>query len=408
MKRIYLLVLIALLITACYVSGPVEEFLDGKFGDYVSFYYSTATKYTKTVRIVYKGENPSNYLKIYYTTDGSTPSKSSDYCYGPSCSLELFNGTELKVIIDDIGSYPVFTYNVPGNIDGMVSISSGYYSSTQSEITINVVGGGVADYWYYTVDGSTPDGNDDYIYYGGSRTIIVNKGATISVRGCITYPKAYSSVITYEVPSVNCIGDKGPAGGIIFYDKGYYSDGWRYLEAAPRDLAVYSGVPSVDYYDSVYLDKEFIFGNYLPDGSISCVYVNGTDTYSENNCTQLDIGTGKKNTDLLVAAMGESAYSHEYGSEKDENYAALLCSNLDYNGYDDWFLPSRGELRLMYDNLIKNGLGSFSNYARYWSSSESSGSSYSSWYMSNFDNEKGVSYTIVRRTEMRVRPCRAF
>ena len=29
------------------------------------------------------------------------------------------------------------------------------------------------------------------------------------------------------------IGDVGPAGGYIFFDKGYYSDGWRYLEAAP-------------------------------------------------------------------------------------------------------------------------------------------------------------------------------
>ena len=28
------------------------------------------------------------------------------------------------------------------------------------------------------------------------------------------------------------IGDTGPAGGIVFYDKGRVSDGWRYLEAA--------------------------------------------------------------------------------------------------------------------------------------------------------------------------------
>ncbi|GHU33390.1 hypothetical protein FACS1894172_11810 [Spirochaetia bacterium] len=32
---------------------------------------------------------------------------------------------------------------------------------------------------------------------------------------------------------VYVIGDTGPAGGLIFYDKGDYSDGWRYLEVAP-------------------------------------------------------------------------------------------------------------------------------------------------------------------------------
>lgn len=34
------------------------------------------------------------------------------------------------------------------------------------------------------------------------------------------------------------IGDRGPAGGWIFNDKGYYSDGWRYFEAAPHDVLV--------------------------------------------------------------------------------------------------------------------------------------------------------------------------
>jgi hypothetical protein len=32
------------------------------------------------------------------------------------------------------------------------------------------------------------------------------------------------------------IGDTGPAGGIVFYDKGDNSDGWQYLEAAPPDF----------------------------------------------------------------------------------------------------------------------------------------------------------------------------
>jgi len=46
-----------------------------------------------------------------------------------------------------------------------------------------------------------------------------------------------------SVPAINAqggrsykVGDKGPAGGIVFYDKGDNSDGWQYLEAAPPDF----------------------------------------------------------------------------------------------------------------------------------------------------------------------------
>ena len=46
-----------------------------------------------------------------------------------------------------------------------------------------------------------------------------------------------------SVPSGNAqeshsykVGDTGPAGGLVFYDKGDDSDGWQYLEAAPPDF----------------------------------------------------------------------------------------------------------------------------------------------------------------------------
>ncbi|MDR1231647.1 MAG: hypothetical protein LBK61_09630, partial [Spirochaetaceae bacterium] len=69
-------------------------------------------------------------------------------------------------------------------------------------------------------------------------------------------------------------------------------------------------------------------------------------------------GTGKANTQRIIAAL------EERGAEG----AALLCTELDINGYTDWFLPSRDELYLMYQNLKAKGRGGFGS-GRYWSSS---------------------------------------
>lgn len=71
------------------------------------------------------------------------------------------------------------------------------------------------------------------------------------------------------------------------------------------------------------------------------------------------IGTGNQNTIDIV----NNCY--------DDSCAASICSDLVLNSYEDWFLPSKEELILMYDNLYLNNLGSFSA-DDYWSSSEKS------------------------------------
>ena len=154
------------------------------------------------------------------------------------------------------------------------------------------------------------------------------------------------------------IGDVGPAGGYIFYDKGSYSDGWRYLEAAPYDLS-----------------ETYEFGGY------------GTTIGNTSEA----VGTGKSNTEAIIKRLGSGTY------------ATKACSDYAYNGYDDWFLPSNDELKLMYTNLHKTGLGNFKN-VWYWSSSEDD-YCYNAWTL-DFDDGLNDSFERIRR--MSVRPIRSF
>jgi TolB-like protein len=119
----------------------------------------------------------------------------------------------------------------------------------------------------------------------------------------VPVPVAPPAPITYK------IGDTGPAGGFIFYDKGTSSGGWRYLEAAPADLGK----------SKWQSDPRDVAG------------------------TKDTIGSGKQNTQLI----GENGR------------AVLLCQQSSQGGFRDWFLPSKTELDLMYINLKMKDLGNF-------------------------------------------------
>jgi len=98
----------------------------------------------------------------------------------------------------------------------------------------------------------------------------------------------------------------GPAGGFVFYDKGNYSDGWRYLEASPKDA-----------------------------GTVGRNYLIGECTGGSSS-----IGKGKQNTDLIIAM-------HITENDDGVGRAVQLCSEFNYGGYNDWFLPSKDELTQM-------------------------------------------------------------
>ena len=68
--------------------------------------------------------------------------------------------------------------------------------------------------------------------------------------------------------------------------------------------------------------------------------------------------------------------------------AADICVNLVLSGYTDWFLPSKDELNLMYQNIGQGnalGLGNVGGFAYsiYWSSTE--GDNLSAWFQNFLD-----------------------
>lgn len=164
--------------------------------------------------------------------------------------------------------------------------------------------------------------------------------------------------------SVRCVKDEQASeiqigqnfqGGIIFYIN---NTGQHGLIAAPTDQST-----SINWYN----------GTYIVTGA------SGTA-----------VGTGLSNTTSIISALGSGSY------------AASLCNQLVLNEYDDWFLPSKEELNLMFQIYSQLGLDEFADY---WSSTESGGSSYGSgaWYRSKSFNGYGNEYYSAR-----VRAIRAF
>jgi hypothetical protein len=129
------------------------------------------------------------------------------------------------------------------------------------------------------------------------------------------------------------IGDTGPGGGKIFITPSTAGNSTgKYFEAAPVAVEVTR--------------------TWATGGNQSAV-VSGADGTA--------IGTGAQNTiDIVNQAGNVEATS-----------AAVYCSELDFGGKSDWFLPSKDELQALWTS--KNIIGGFSNYT-YWSSSEADAS----------------------------------
>jgi uncharacterized repeat protein (TIGR02543 family) len=217
------------------------------------------------------------------------------------------------------------TYDGNGNTGGSIPMDSTQYLSGA---TVTVLG---------NTGTLTKTGN----IFAGWNTEAAGTGTNHAVAA--TFAIGSANVVLYaKWRDYYVIGDTGPAEGLVSYDKGSYSSGWRYLEVAPSDQST---------------DIQWNNGSSVPTGA-----------------TATGIGSGSANTSTIVTVQGTGSY------------AASLCADLVLGGYDDWFLPSKDELNLMYTNLKVAGLGGFAS-AWYWSSSEYDGN-YDAW-VQNFSSGGG-------------------
>lgn len=166
---------------------------------------------------------------------------------------------------------------------------------------------------------------------------------------------AYGNEVSFTTLSV---GQAGPGGGIVFFDKGNSTGGWQYLETSTSNQS--TGITW------------------------------GCGWTSSIPGTQNTVGSGEANTALIVAGCNEASF------------AAKLCNDLVLGGQSDWFLPSRDELNLMYKNLHLNNQGNFP-LAYYWSSTE-----YHASHAFSFFFNGGTATNSYKSNTYSVRAVRAF
>ncbi len=161
------------------------------------------------------------------------------------------------------------------------------------------------------------------------------------------------------------LGATGPGGGFIFFVD-YYDQfpTFKYLEAAPVDL------PAVAW---------------CAGGTGATALVPGLDTWAANA-----VGRGQTNTNaMVVPAVCTSG-------------AADSADAYSVGGATDWFLPSMGEMMLMYTNLRQAGVGGFAG-SFYWSSGENFAPE--AWSQNFFNGEQ---HALNKNNPLPVRPARAF
>ncbi|MCH2195362.1 DUF1566 domain-containing protein [Kordia sp.] len=225
-------------------------------------------------------------------------------------------GMQISILQGSAAGTAVYveTHTPTTNVNGLVTLQIG---------TGTVVSGDIS-----TIDWAT----DTYFIKteidpeGGSNYTIIGTSQLLSVPYALHAKTAESVTSTCGL----AIGDTHQ-GGIIFY---LDASGCHGLVAAPSDQST-----AISWWNGSYVD-----------------------TYAYGN----GIGAG----------LGNSMGIRRWQGSCNSCYASELCQYLTLGGYTDWYLPSKYELNLMYENIgpgnalgLGNNFGNFAN-SFYWCSTE--------------------------------------
>lgn len=257
----------------------------------------------------------------------------------------------------------VTVLSIPRKVYGEQISRKGFRVSSSGYNLIDDGNGNIVD----TLSGSLQVGN---IIYSQGLVVITNQD----------YLNVFNQLPTYSVGQL-------ALGGVIAYiyqpgDPGYDPEVQHGLVAQIQEAPYWDGTgpqPVIPRY-------EWYFANIL------------------TSATGSTIGTGLTNTDKIISLLGSGSYAA---------YVARICND---GGYNDWFLPSEGELAVMYTNRAL--IGGFATgslipptfslpaYPEYWTSTEPVTSGTTSARRTSF--QTGTTSNSSKLNQSRIRPVRYF
>lgn len=274
--------------------------------------------------------------------DWSAPSKLEIFASSLVSDYTLPNYVPLSTLLGTESS------SAPAVINGLTNGTEVKYSITQQDGSVTPSSISITPFTGIVTIASGASEKDSGIY-------------TVTASGQGNHTGTTTATIAINISTSYDVGGLGPAGGTIIYDKGAYTEGWRYLEAAPSDL--------LDGYE---------WGAYGINLGV----------------TSISIGAGKTNTEIIVRKLIDNGGIA---------YAAKGCMDYSVNSYDDWFLPSRYELNELYKQRNLVSRIELSSYPFYWRSSE-----YDSSDARGHDFNSNIQYITAKYFRDRVRPVRTF